>query len=215
MKVVLVDLCGTLIRENTTVGFVSHACPRGARGLVRWFARSRPITLFSANTSIDLSRRLLLLALRGLTRAELYQAAAQYTRQVLAELVNREVLAQIRQAQAESCRVLLATASIDPVACEISRALELHGFVSSRLAYHAGVCAGHLEEDLLGNKWQALVRDHRVREDDEMLLYTDNDDDLELFERARRVYFVGNLERTRSVIPPVYWDRVTIIQRWT
>jgi phosphoserine phosphatase len=212
MKVVLVDLCGTLVRENTTLGFVSYVCPTGIRSLLCRLARLRPVAVFSTLTGLDLSRRLLLLALRGRTCSELCQAAAGYTAKALARLVNFNVLAEIKRAQSQSCRVLLATASIDPVACEISRALGLSGFVSSTLAYRAGVCTGRLDEDLLGNKWRALVRDHGLRESDEMFLYTDNDDDLDLFARVKRVYFVGSFERSRSVIPPAYWNRVIPIQ---
>lgn len=212
MKLVLVDLCGTLLRENTTLGFVSHACPRGARSLLCRLAGVRPVARLSTVTGYDLSRRLLLLALRGRTRSDLHQAAAGYTAKALARLVNCKVLVEIKRAQSQSCKVLLATASIEPVACEVSRALDLDGFVSSSLAYRGGVCTGRLEEDLLGNKWQALVRDHGLRETDEVSLYTDNDDDLDLFARVKKVYFVGSFERSRSVVPPAYWDRVIPIQ---
>lgn len=175
----IVDLCGTLILENTTNAFLDEWLPlHGWRRALRRLSRGkRPISV---------------LALRGLSRRFLYQQAASYVRERLRSRSNSIVVAAIAEARRLRIPTYLATASIDPVAFAVGEQLQLEGVVCSRLRYHEDRCSGVFAIDVTGSK---LAHLRRIVPDSLLsgsVVYTDNREDTDLMQAAAMAYFFGS-----------------------
>jgi len=196
----IVDLCGTLVVENTTRGFLEWLPLRGVRSFIRWLGLSRVSSLIGVVMGKDVSRVLLIFALRGLRRDLLYKEAATYVRHCLESLLNQDVADAISAARGLRIPIYLATASLDPIALAVSEQMQLDGMVSSRLNYDAdGTCTGRLSVDITGKKLthlQSIVPDSLIHA---ATVYTDNWDDVELIRHSESAYFLGKREQLTAL----------------
>lgn len=176
----LVDLCGTLIAENTTNGFIDRWL-----GLPAWRQRVRSV--------LGGKRIVSVVALRGLTRHLLEEEAAKYVRDRLANHSNSLVLDAIRSAQGRGSAVYLATASLDCIANAVRDQLRLDGVVTAKLGYdRRNRCTGFFALDTTGRKLRHLrqiLSDEALRQ---ATVYTDNREDLELLRTVAHPHFLGN-----------------------
>lgn len=188
----VVDLCGTLIREDTTRGFIRSLGLTGWRSILVRAANLPSLRRACNLLRYDLARKLLVAALRGFPKDFLESAATEYAAAALEELGRPRVLEAIRAALAAGQPVYLATATLDPVAAAVTSRLGLTGMVSSELAYDsAGRCTGRLALDRTGCKWAGLQRMNPSLGAGKMTFYTDNSEDLDLMSRASEVHFIG------------------------
>jgi phosphoserine phosphatase len=199
MSLIIVDLCGTLVKENTTRGFVEWLPVRGWRRAVAKLGLSHVVSRLSARIGWDISRKLLIFSLRGLTRDYLYAEAGRYVHMSLTRLSNAEVVSAVLKAKRNGNVVYLTTASLDPIAWAVVSQLQLDGLISSCLKYdRAGKCVGILEVDVTGNKWlhawSTIPRDKM----NGFTVYTDNPEDTDLIRHSTATYFVGNPSQLRS-----------------
>lgn len=175
----IIDLCGTLIAENTTNGFVDTWLD-----LSKWRRRLRALSRGKRPVSV--------LALRGFTRKGLESEAESYVRDRLANCANPVVLDAIRAAQNQGSRVYLATASLDCIAIAVQSQLRLDGLVTARLGYdRSSRCTGFFAADTTGHKLQHL---HTLLTEEELrraTLFTDNREDLDLLRNTANPYFFG------------------------
>ena len=196
MKLV-VDLCGTLITENTTHAFLRWLSLRGAARFYSGVGLSPAVSLLDSKTGWNIARRLQVFSTQGMSRALLYEEGLEYVRNRLKTHVNARVLGDIREAQRRSVPVYLATSTLDPIADAVFKELELTNMVCSQLEFDSsGICTGRLALDLLGKKWRALSR-LVSDEDRELVVYTDNPEDTDLMEQASHVFYVGKRESVR------------------
>lgn len=208
----IVDLCGTLVRENTTHGFL-HSLPLVPwRKVVVQAALSRVGGAICSRIGVDARGAILVPALRGLSRDFLYDCGEKYVREVLNRRGNRAVLDSVIAARDVGTKVILATASLDPIAAAFANALHLDGVVSTQLAYgENGRCLGHIARDTTGTKLKYvrdLVGDIDRRQFE---VYTDNPEDTDLMQAAHKVYFIGDVAALgdRSA---AFRDRITFLQ---
>src|ERR1700679_339346 len=158
MKVLVVDLCGTLILENTTREFVRSLRLSVSATLLRGFALSRVASKLGNLTGCDLSRPLLIRCLRGHSKSGIEAGARDYVRRALAERNNHHLILEIHRAKLEDRQVYLATASLAAIAIAVVHELQLDGYVASDLAYQADdICTGQLPLDATNNKWNLLL----------------------------------------------------------
>jgi phosphoserine phosphatase len=195
----VVDLCGTLISENTTRGFIRWISAKGERRFCAKLGLSRGVSWIDSRAGSDIGRRLQVFSTKGLSRELLYVEGAKYVRERLRTHANPRVLAAIHEAQAQGACVYLATASLDPIAYAVRVELGLTDVVCSHLLYnHDGICAGKLVVDTLGRKW-SFLSPLVAADDGELVVYTDNPEDEDLMAKAARVYFLGDTGKIRSV----------------
>lgn len=195
MSILIVDLCGTLIHENTTHGFIRWLALGGWQGQLHRLAMNRMVGWISTFSDHDLRRQMLIRGLKGVSKDNLYQQAGMYIRNALHKNSNKAVLDAIVSAGARGDRIYLATATLDPVAYAVAEALNLDGFVSARLRYRQGTtCDGKLATDTTGNKWDYLAERFSLTKNDSILFYTDNEEDIDVMTIAKHTYFLGERE---------------------
>lgn len=190
--VVVVDLCGTLVRENTTRGYVAHL---RRRKLSSWLT---PVGLSPVTGRVgrivgrDLDRPLLIRSLSGLSRETLYKEAEKYVEELMRCKLNSRVLQIVRERTARGARLCLATASLDPIAASVARHFEFHRVISSRLEYVNGICTGRLELDVRGDKWNNLRKQFiEIDQADEIVAITDNPEDKDLRVHATEFHWIS------------------------
>jgi phosphoserine phosphatase len=178
----IVDLCHTLIAENTTNAFLDGWLIRDDW---RWRRRLR-------RSILGRKRPVSVLGLRGLPKAFVYERAEAYVRDRLARLSNPEPLNAIRCAQSANIPVYLATASLDPVAVAVKHQLKLDGAVYSRLEYdRRGSCTGLFAQDVTGKKLACLRRLLPESQLRGASVYTDNVEDVDIIRIALKPHFLG------------------------
>lgn len=176
----IVDLCGTIIAENTTNGFLDKWLK-----LSPWRRRLRSI--FGGRRMVSV------LALRGLSREYLEREAEAYVRDRLANHSNPTVIEAMRAARDGGAAIYLATASLDCIATAVQVQLQLYGAVAARLGYDRhGRCTGFFALDTTGRKMthlRRLLSGDMLRQ---ATVYTDNREDLDLLRIAAHPHFLGN-----------------------
>jgi len=188
----IVDLCGTLVRENTTHGFLrALPLPMFARMHIT-AALSRLGSGFYRRTGIDIRLRVLIPVLRGLHASLLDDCAVTYAQNCLRQHNNPIVLRAVQQARDRGVKVILATASLDPIAKAFCNILQLDGFVSAKLAYDSeDVCLGFLAQDTTGQKLKYVGELLGPNVLEHFHVFTDNPEDMDLISAAQQAYFVG------------------------
>ncbi len=192
MMVVIVDMCGTLFRANTTRGLVELL---RSRSIARWYssvALSRVLSRAETLTHADLVRPLLIRALGGISRDVLYAEAREYVRRLVSTSMRDEVVEILNARRAKGALVCLATASLDPIAAAAHEYFGFSHVLSSQLEYRNGLCTGRLAFDSRGRKWKSLAAEFpQLTQADEVLAITDNPEDQDLRRLATEFHWVG------------------------
>jgi len=184
-ELLVVDLCGTLVYDNTTHSFLQQL-PDGA-GLVRSMLLSRIGHALAARLPALNHRRRLAATLAGCPRQRLSAAATAYARHALATRARPEVLRQVKEAGRQ---VVLASASLDVVVSAFAAELQIPVCVSTELEYDTlGVCTGRILRDSTGCKLARLT-EALGRSPGRFDLITDNPEDTDLMQAAVRVQFI-------------------------
>jgi phosphoserine phosphatase len=206
IDVYVVDVCGTLVRDDTTLGLLRHH-----------FARTKELSfryaLFSAMTACrspvrfgfavlerftgrHLLKHVAVRLLAGDSADALAQSAVEYAAVLLKDRRVESVWRLIEPA-ARSGRVLLASASLEPiVACLAFQIGARH--VASQLEQQNGVLTGRYARDLKGqkdlfirDKYGANVMAGRV------CAISDNLSDRALLEKAAQSFVVLHMQAHR------------------
>lgn len=161
-QLVIVDVCGTLVLDDTTLGLLRFHLAAARRR--RWrLSICRLLTspigrsvflVMEKLSSAHLLKACLLRMLAGDTPRELRENAAQYAKLLLAE---RRVLPvwELLEKPLAAGRIVLASASIEPIVEALAGELGVP-YVASELEVQAGLFTGRLRRDLTGDKLAAL-----------------------------------------------------------
>ncbi len=160
------DVCDTLFYSNTTFDFLRFVLAQRASGSkqlalkllsAKWSPLFVGLVAWQKVAGGDPVKAGALRLLTGISRDELYELGRRFVAEFLpARRIARthELLAELAQT---STRVVLLSASLDPVIAALATALGSIDFVSSRLEYDAqGICTGRLQQELTGQKQAAL-----------------------------------------------------------
>ncbi|MBB3229566.1 haloacid dehalogenase-like hydrolase [Halomonas stenophila] len=198
-EVYIVDVCGTLVLEDTTLGLLRHHFAKDTeRPLRGWLfdtvcsRRTLPWWTFAVAeklTGQHLLKRFAVRLLAGECREALDASAHEYARKLLADR-RIDPVWQVLEEPFATGRVVLASASLDPVVAALA-SLTGARYVASTLQQHDGILSGCYETDLTGLKHQALVEKYG----EDLLerpigVMTDNASDRRLVERASVAYIV-------------------------
>jgi phosphoserine phosphatase len=199
MDVYVVDVCGTLVRDDTTLGLLRHHFARDARRRMRYLvyramtARRSPLWLGFAVaerlTGRHLLKHLAVRMLAGDTVEALDQSGSEYASLLLAERRVPSVW-PLLEAPLQSGRVVLASASLEPVVASLAAATRAR-HVASTLEQKSGVLTGYYAVDLTGRKEQALIEKYGPAVlAGKVCAISDNYSDRPLLEKATRAYVV-------------------------
>ncbi|MEQ1777320.1 MAG: haloacid dehalogenase-like hydrolase [Nitrosomonas sp.] len=199
LDVYVVDVCGTLVRDDTTLGLLRHHFSRDSRRRIRYLlykamtARHSPLRLSfivaERLTGQHLLKHFAVRLLAGDKEVALNQSAAEYAALLLAERRTPSVWSLLEDPLL-SGQVVLASASLEPVVASLAAATGAR-YVASTLENHDGVLTGRFAVDLTGHKEQALIEKygHAVLAG-QVCVISDNFSDRPLLEKAFRAYVV-------------------------
>lgn len=211
----IVDVCGTLVREDTTIGLLRYHFARIKSRPIRYMlfivmtAPVSPLRLVYALLEKLTSRHILKHALVKLLvndRVEqLNQSAIEYAKLLLAQSRVSSVW-NLVGVPAEAGRVVLASASLEPVVAALASAIGAR-HVASALAENEGVLTGRYASDLTGRKEQAMIDKYGC----DLLIgrvcaISDNFTDRPLLAKATKAFVVLHSESHRQ-----RWDGLEAI----
>ena len=207
LDVYVVDVCGTLVRDDTTLGLLRHHFARDENRRIRnmlfraMTARRSPLRLAFAVLETLAGQHLLKHAavrlLAGDAVVVLKQSAAEYAAQLLA---HRRVVSVslLLDAPVEARRVVLASASLEPVVAALASTMGVR-HVASGLGQQAGILTGRYVNDLTGRKEQALIEKYgRDVLAGQVCAISDNLSDRPLLKKAAKAYVVLHRESHRQ-----------------
>lgn len=203
----IVDVCGTLVHDDTTIGLLRfHFSRQSGR---RWrtallkatTTRRSPLWLLVAVaerlTGAHILKHVLVRLLAGDTLQSLQDSADGYAEFLLRERKVDTVWEVLRK-ESEGRRLILASASLSPVVAALASALQAD-YVSSELEVKDGRLTGRYRKDVSGSKADALASAHGPKLLDRgYVAISDNFTDRDLLAGAERAYVVLRQPAHRS-----------------
>lgn len=198
-EIYVVDVCGTLVRDDTTLGLLRHHYSRITQRRLRHFifillrARCSPFRLgFIAAerlTGKHLFKHFVVRMLAGDKMIDLEHSAKEYATYLL---TTRTVPAvwSLLYAPLQNGHVVLASASLEPVVAALANATGAR-YVASALEHRNGVLTGRYLSDLTGRKEQALIEKYgQAILAGQVCVISDNFSDRPLLAKAAKAYVV-------------------------
>lgn len=192
-KIILIDICGTLFRSNTTFDFL-HWLFCDDKNYLRFecIRKWRIIGFLNHHIfqffGIDIMRNVALRFLRGYTYEYLYKEADRFCYSYLDKRRNEQVFNLLEEWRNRGGKLVLVSATIDCVAHAVSAYCGIPLFLSTELGYNNQLCTGRIKKDLLAKKYQnihfCLGSSHF-----DMVL-TDNYSDLDLINKADKAVLI-------------------------
>lgn len=192
MRAIIVDLCGTLILENTTHGYLKSLPFPFHITLRNRLLQGRVGLIANQATGRDVSREMQIGALRGWPQKRLAEHAQSYVRRAVEEKVSVSIQRELVKARQEGASIYLATCSLEPIAEAVVDTFSLDGYVASKLEFDSMKrCTGRLSMDVTGIKWRTLCDQFPEIESAEITVYTDNSEDADLMDAATSLHYFG------------------------
>lgn len=191
-KVLICDLCGTLVQHNTTEMIVQRV---SNRSLVEPF----PMRLLSRivfSLGLDLMKSFKIFSINGISEHLLLKEARLYFESVQ---LRQEVLSILKEKQKQGFYTVLVSGSIEPVVKVFSENLGFDEYCSTVLNYSQKRLNG-IAYDMLFNKSKAVKK--IAMECNELVVISDNLTDLDLFEMATERYVVINSQKHKK-----FWEK--------
>ena len=162
MKYVVIDICGTLYRSNTTFDFLYWRYGNNIKYkllnvLYHWIIWRLINKVIWRVFHCDLTRMLAVRFLKGSSKEELYRDVEEFYDSFLLRRKNEKVfdiLAKFR----DECdnHLILVSATLDFIAECVARRTMIPLFASTELKYKGNICMGQIKNDMLGNKIKVL-----------------------------------------------------------
>lgn len=174
--VLFLDLCGTLVKENTTFDFFERYILPKKNIFFRFLWRSKLIfcvTFFLRLTPfcLDFTKFVCVYALQGYTRAELNDMALSYVKGLS---FSPFLLSKMNQYIVAGYMPVIVSASLDFIVSIVCKELGILNFYSTELLYSTGdVCKGTMHFNLQGKK-NIVIERIKCRNS---IFITDNFDD--------------------------------------
>lgn len=175
-KVVFLDLCGTLVKENTTFDFFNKMILPEKSFLLRAVWKSKFVQLVTKILTVchikyDMTKKSCLFMMRGHTEGELRSLAKSY----MSTLTwRRDILYKVEKLVQHGYKPVIVSASLPFLVEVVSNHLMISAYISSEMEYEDGIFTGRLLTDLQGNKLEALAN----KNVDKSIFITDNLDDI-------------------------------------
>lgn len=176
-KLIIFDVCGTMVKENTTFYFLENTFKRSKRLKIRKFLLVKVINKFiMAIFGVDLIKIYSLRLLKGIKKEDL-----TFQFELIKKNTNKinEVFDIFKSAQVDkNTDVIILSASLDFIIESFSFDCNVEEYYSSELEYDFdGTCKGKMLNDLLLSKHKVVKE--LTRRYKNTIIVTDNKTDLE------------------------------------
>lgn len=202
--VYVVDVCGTLVRDDTTLGLLHHHFTRLGNRRLRYMlfqtmtARLSPLRLAFAVLEKLTGRHFLKHAIVRLLAGDSVESLNQSAVEYAAALLAHRRVASVWPLLTTPGRVVLASASLEPVVAALASTMGVR-HVASALGQQGGFLTGQYVSDLTGRKEQALVEKYGIDVmTSQVCAISDNFSDRPLLEKAAQAYVVLHRESHRQ-----------------
>ena len=203
-NVILIDICGTLFQSNTTFDFLDFFIKNQSYRYFRKIMQTHIWHYFNSIiykiTHIDLSRKIALSYLKGISKEKLLLKADEFYSQYLEQRKIKEVWQLIETLKSNTTTLVLVSGTIDPIAQIVSKKINIPIFISSKLAYKNNFCQGKLKLDALHSKSKLLLKQNITLPYQHII--TDNPGDITLIKQSKNATIViyNNLIRWKHLI---------------
>jgi HAD superfamily phosphoserine phosphatase-like hydrolase len=208
-SVYVFDVCGTLYHTNTTYSFLEYYFRKKDRAkywLIQLLLSLPGKAIVVALTKIGIKADLRTFLIGILKHENAYEVERYANLFVSEELNSKRFLKTqsiLKKAQEENRRIVLVSASLEPVIKAIADELEVEEYFASILEKsEEGIYSGKLSQDLKGNKIRLIEKYFDIQAA-HFFVYTDNLDDIALIELSRKAYVISkkrNLKKWESLL---------------
>jgi len=199
------DICDTLYYSNTTHDFIRFVLEReplsvGKATYNMLNSKLSPLryllVAIGVTTGRDLLRSFNISVLKGKHRSQLDRLAEQFVSEYLATRRIRQTQERLAEKRSEGLRLVLCSASIEPIVAAVARELHIEDFVATSLRYDGDTFTGTIDQDVTKIKLQTL-KDRSLLGS---LVYaaSDNLSDRELLQAAETATAIIHGEKRRD-----------------
>ncbi|RYE25839.1 MAG: hypothetical protein EOP51_02670 [Sphingobacteriales bacterium] len=206
-NIALFDVCDTLYYSNTTFDFIFYYLknhkpdnlPKFKRLLNKgsfsfWF--NIALAKFMGN---DVIRNRAIKMLKGESKEALYKAGKDFTKMLTSQKKIEETHRLMESYQGNGYRIMLVSASIDPVVHNIAADLDAK-YYSTTLGYDAnGICTGVIARDLTGKKYETIQAQMELDGIEQIAAVSDNSSDRPMLAMAQQKHIVVYRETDKDV----------------
>lgn len=187
-KILLLDLCHTLVDGNTTFVFLDAFLKHNKRYQIFKKIKSlfiiRVILKLCFKLGFDLNRKLAVFFLRGVCRDDLLLYATRMAKEEF--IYNQDILDVTGLIDRSNVDVYILSASLDFIVEAVAKQFNF-GFISTTMKYSDGVCSGCIDNDILFKKDQMLTEllsKHHYNDGTYIIFVSDNVEDFELLNKV-------------------------------
>lgn len=201
----VVDICGTLFSEDTTLGLVRAHVARKGGALSRVFlyllaAKFSPfywtLAVIEKISGKHIFKHVIICFLSGSSKEEMALSAEQYLDYLIANKKQNQVWLRLQQCDDEV--LVLASASIEPLVSALASRLGC-AYIASQLQLKSGHYTGHLLLDVTGAKPDFLLsRIEGFSSENIATVVSDNFSDRGLLMLANKPVVILNRNKDRA-----------------
>ena len=196
-RYLVLDICGTIVPFNTTAEFARYVAlynkHRIVAGLLNPLGIKMVVAPLSYLSRVDLLRRISLWVIHGNTKSDLDALADSWVDDRFRPSAREWVLARIEDAQRSGSEIVIASATIDPVANSVGRLFGATVVVSSLLGYQNGKAMSSISFDATGKKHEILQK--KGVDLTNCCVITDNASDASLIDKCSEATFISQSRR--------------------
>lgn len=156
----IVDICGTLFKSNTTFDFIDFVERENPKyQIFKTLINFLPIRILNRLIfwiiKIDVRRKLTIYFLKGKSKTNLCALSNKFYDEYLFDKINWNVIKRLKEL---NLNIVLASATLEPIAKVISKKMNAKDYFASSLCYDKnGIFRGGLSTDLLGAKLETII----------------------------------------------------------
>ncbi len=212
VRLVAMDVDGTIVSCQSQELLVLYLAKRGLLPLrivlavLRWFLLYR-LGIEQNHREI---RRRVLRHLAGLSADEIWRISHEFVASVLRKKIRAEALREIERLKRQGYRIILVSASAEPIVESLARILGVDGHVATQLHIDKQTLSGDIEGNVVigQEKLQRFLRHANAMFSDWELAraYGDHISDLEILQSAKTAVAVSPSRRLQRVARAKGWE---------
>lgn len=193
-KIALFDICDTIVPFNSTYKFIEYLHPQ-KKFLHNYFIIKVLNKIAVKILRVDFIRKHNLKLLKGHSRSELLYKANAFIKK---SKFNESIITEIKKLKNNGYSIQLLSATIEPIACQLSVYLNLDGYYSTTLKFNPdNICQGTIDDDLLSKKDKIF---EKIKDENNFIVFfTDNKSDHNCISQCDRFIAVIPKGKKRNI----------------
>ncbi|HGJ5892268.1 MULTISPECIES: haloacid dehalogenase-like hydrolase [Arsenophonus] len=190
-NIIFIDLCGTLVNENTTFHFFEKKILPKKNLCIKLIWKLKIVQIitklsFLLGIKWDLSKKACLFFMKGLNRNDLAVLSDEFVNELS---WRKDILTKIDLLKRHGYFPVIISASLDFLVKSVSKKMHIDKYESSLLLYNNDRFSGVLYRDLQGNK-KSVIMSYSFSKS---IFFTDNLDDSDCIDSVN--YFIAVTSR--------------------